>query len=535
MQSKREDRARVRIIFIGVILGIFGGVAPIALTAWLSWNTALNGEQDRLHAMSARVIARAELSLGQAQYVLTKMNQETVEACSSAHIATMRKLAMNIRLVEEIGYVENHFLKCTSWGMLEKKIAQDAGNFISPEGLSVTLGMLPELTGSRRMLIVQLGNYNVLINPERFLDVIVDKGINLALARENGRVIISEAGVTEPDFMSQILDGKISSADKTHLFVTDHKNGWIAIAAVHREDMSINLHTEQTWMLPLGAFISLFIVLVVVKSSRKRLSPESELRLAVKNREFIVHYQPILDLRTGRCVGAEALVRWRRPDGAMVRPDLFIPLAEDTGLVMMITDQVVEAVVRDLRETLVSDRSLHIAINLCADDIRTGRILSVLTDALRSTGIHTKQIWLEATERGLMDINSARLTLAKARELGHSTAIDDFGTGYSSLQYLQGLPMDALKIDKAFVSTIGTDSVSGTVIGHIIDMAKSLNLFIVAEGVERQEQVDYLVSRGVDFAQGWLYSKALSINEFLAFYHKTSGMQGSGPLAIQSG
>jgi sensor c-di-GMP phosphodiesterase-like protein len=182
----------------------------------------------------------------------------------------------------------------------------------------------------------------------------------------------------------------------------------------------------------------------------------------------------------------------------------------------------------------VQDRALHIAINLCADDIKTGRFQPIVTDALQKSGIHAEQIWLEATERGLMDIASARKTLNRARALGHSTAIDDFGTGYSSLQYLQDLPMDALKIDRSFVNTIGTASVSSPVISHIIEMAKSLNFFIVAEGVETQAQADFLLARGVDFAQGWLYAKALPLDKFMAFYLKAKNERGAGPKVIQT-
>lgn len=250
---------------------------------------------------------------------------------------------------------------------------------------------------------------------------------------------------------------------------------------------------------------------------RKRLSPLAELTIAVQQREFVVHYQPIIHLATGACVGAEALVRWRRPDGTLVQPDLFIPLAEESGLILPITDQVVETCIRDLRELLGVDRSLHVAINLSAADITTGRFIGVLQKALEGSGINNEQIWLEATERGFIDVNSASMHLAKARELGFGIAIDDFGTGYSSLQYLEQLPTDALKIDKCFIAAIGRTVATSSVISHIIDMAKTVGLKIVAEGVETQAQATYLRAHGVEFAQGWLYAKAMPVEDFLAF------------------
>lgn len=141
----------------------------------------------------------------------------------------------------------------------------------------------------------------------------------------------------------------------------------------------------------------------------------------------------------------------------------------------------------------------------------------MVTRALERTGIEPQQIWLEATERGFMDIDPARATIAVARKLGHAVAIDGFGTGYSSLQYLQGLPLDALKIDKAFVDSIGRNTATSSVISHIIDMAKTLNLQIIAEGVESDVQASFLRAHQVEFAQGWLFSKPLPVSDFVNF------------------
>jgi sensor c-di-GMP phosphodiesterase-like protein len=318
------------------------------------------------------------------------------------------------------------------------------------------------------------------------------------------------------------------------LFATARGDGLIAVATEPRSKLAGHVKQELMLLLPVGAFIAAFIVAVVIWLSRKRLSPLAELEIAVRTREFIVHYQPIVALKTGICIGAEALVRWRRPDGSLVRPDLFIPLAEESGLIMPITDQVIEAVIRDLNGILVQDRTLHIAVNLSAADIKSGRILDALEAKLARTGIRTEQIWLEATERGFMDIDAARITLEKARARGHSVAIDDFGTGYSSLQYLQGLPMDALKIDKSFIDTIGKDTATSSVTPHIIGMAKTLKLYTVAEGIEAEEQAEYLKAHGVDFGQGWLFSKALPAHAFIAYHRRTKEKYGAAPEVIQA-
>ncbi|MFJ3044788.1 EAL domain-containing protein [Herbaspirillum chlorophenolicum] len=524
---------RLKIILTSTVLGILAGAVPIALMVWLSWNSAVEAEQQRLQSFATRVLDRSAVSLGQAFGALSQLNADKPTVCSPEHIAKMRMQTVNTRSVEQIGYFQKGLLKCTSWGIVDKTIAQSPIDFTTSSGMAVTLEGRPGVTGGGRMVSVHMGHYNALISADRFADVIADARTVLALARGTDVVAVSDAESSHAIFLQRVLRGDINGKDAEFLYAVAEREGWTAVAFSGRDDVVPGFNKQLKWMIPIGIFISLVIVFLAIKVTQRRLSPRAELELGVKNREFVVHYQPIMDLRTGRCVGAEALVRWNKSDGTMVRPDLFIPLAEETGLIMDITDQVIEKIVSELSSMLILDRSLHIALNLCAEDIRTGRVLPVIDAALEASGISHEQIWIEATERGFMDIESSKETLNKARQSGHSAAIDDFGTGYSSLQHLQGLPLDALKIDKAFVSTIGADTVSSAVIGHIIEMAKSLKLFIVAEGVESQKQADYLAARGVDFVQGWFYSKALPAKEFLAFYEATVESLGAGPVVIR--
>jgi sensor c-di-GMP phosphodiesterase-like protein len=517
---------------VAVLCGLIGGAIPIALMAWLSWNSAVEIEQARLRNFAQSVLERSKISLNQSYDALYELNASTLALCSPEHIALMRKLTVNTRSVDEIGYSQSGVLKCTSWGLVDPKVESRHMDNFDAARLKVKLSMQPGFAVGDKMLSVQMAEYNALINAGRFGDIVVDEGVQLALARDDGMTVIGDAG-SNAGLMQSILRNEVRSAEKDFLFAKAFKNGWTAVAATPVAALQASLKKQQQWMMPLGAFISLFIVVVTFVLARKRLSPEAELKRAVARGEFEVHYQPIMDLHSGRCVGAEALVRWRKRNGAMVNPDLFIPLAEKTGLIKPITDQVIHGIVRDLGETLAKDRSMHVSLNLCADDIRTGRVLPVIDAALAGTDIRHEQIWLEATERSYMDIDSAKETLNKARRSGHSTAIDDFGTGYSSLQYLQGLPMDAIKIDKSFVATIGTGSAASSVIGHIIDIAKSLKMFIIAEGVETQEQADYLAKRQVELVQGWLFSKALPAQDFLIFYARAVAFHGPGPYVIQ--
>jgi sensor c-di-GMP phosphodiesterase-like protein len=507
---------RSRIVIVAIALAIIGAILPIAGMLYISWSFAVSAEQDRLALFAGHTIARANISLAQARDALQSISSSDLKPCSPEHIARMRTLTLDSPSVGEIGYFEDRLLKCTSWGMTEERIVQLPGDYTTADGIEVTVRMHPVVSGGKPMMALQYRAYNVLVDPVRFVDVIVDPGIQLAIANEHGAEI-AELNAPDPGLVRSIIANPHNGMDSNNLFAVAHDGGWIAVATEPRSEMSNKLLREQLTLLPVGGFIAAFIVGIVVWFSRKRLSPLGELSLAVQNREFIVHYQPIVALKTGLCVGAEALVRWRRPDGSLVRPDLFIPLADESGLILPITDQVIDAVVHDLGTLLAADRALHVSINLCADDLKTGRFLSVLQKALDRTNIAARQIWLEMTERSFLEIEAARSTIIKAREIGYSVAIDDFGTGYSSLQYLQGLPLDCLKIDKSFIDTIGKDTATSSVTSHIIEIAKTLNFIIVAEGIETQEELDYLRAREVDLGQGWFFAKAMPADEFIAY------------------
>jgi sensor c-di-GMP phosphodiesterase-like protein len=526
------EMRRSRIIATGVLLALLGAAIPIAAMAYMSWAIAVQKEQALLTLFADRTIVRANNTFREAKDALDAVEATPFIPCSEEHIARMRLLTVNTPAIEEMGYFENGFLKCTSWGQTAGKIALTPADYVTPDGLDVKLRIAPRVTRGNPMMALRRGRHNVLVVPSRFVDVLVDDSMSLALTNDQG-TLIDTLNAPDAALVKSAIGNPQDGMTDDALYAVARDTGLVAVVTEPKAKLAGKLRQEQMFLLPIGAFIAAFIVGVVVWLSRKQLSPLGELAIAVRNREFIVHYQPIVELRTGICVGAEALVRWKRPDGSIVRPDLFIPLAEESGLIMPITDQVFEAIVFDLNRMLVEDRTLHIAINICAADIKSGRILDFIEDRLRHTGIRPTQIWLEATERGFIDIDAARITLGKARAFGHSVAIDDFGTGYSSLQYLQGLPMDALKIDKSFVDTVGKNTATSSVTSHIIDMAKALGLYTVAEGIETAEQADYLKAQGVDFGQGWLFSRALPAAEFIAYHRRSKEIYGTAPEVIQ--
>ncbi len=216
-------------------------------------------------------------------------------------------------------------------------------------------------------------------------------------------------------------------------------------------------------------------------------------------------------------MGAEALVRWRRADGQRVRPDLFIPQAEDSGQICAITQRVSELVLAEVGELLRSNPQLYVLVNLAAADIAGAAFAEPARRLLREAGVAPGQLVWEVTERGLVDVELATRLLGQLRADGHRIAIDDFGTGYSSLSYLQQLPVDVLKIDKSFVDALGTEAASSPVAPHVIEMARDLGLKVIAEGVEHERQAILLAELGAQIGQGWLFAKPLDAQAFRMF------------------
>lgn len=253
----------------------------------------------------------------------------------------------------------------------------------------------------------------------------------------------------------------------------------------------------------------------------ERVELENELRRALESEQFVVHYQPQVDLESGRLVGAEALVRWDNPERGLVPPNVFIPLAEETGMILAIGEWVLADTCRTVKSWLDNGLALpRVSVNLAGAQIRQPALVRKVGALLQLTGFPVDKLELEVTEGFIMnEAENAIETLDALRELGVRLSIDDFGTGYSSLSYLKRLPIDQLKIDGSFIRDLPADSDDLAITGAIIAMAKSLRLELVAEGVETEGQREALLMHGCRFGQGYLFSPALSAADFVAFAH----------------
>jgi diguanylate cyclase (GGDEF)-like protein len=249
---------------------------------------------------------------------------------------------------------------------------------------------------------------------------------------------------------------------------------------------------------------------------RKRHALESELRLALENDELRVFYQAKVDARHSLVVGAEALVRWLHPQRGLVSPMEFIPMAEDSGLIVPMTHWMVNSVCAQLAQWLATgQRWVPISVNLDSKSLLSEGLVEHIQGAMARHGIHASMIEFEVTESGLMkDLERSAQVLRRLKALGVRLAIDDFGTGYSSLTYLKRFPLDILKIDRSFVKDLPEDVNDAALTSAIVAMGKSLNLELIAEGVETWEQAEFLLRKGCDLIQGFLFSRPITSEDF---------------------
>lgn len=246
----------------------------------------------------------------------------------------------------------------------------------------------------------------------------------------------------------------------------------------------------------------------------KQFELENDLHNALKKNQLQLYYQPLVDLKTGKIAGMEALMRWPHPTHGFISPAHFIPLAEETGLIIPIGEWALEEACRQtLRWHEMGYTSLKVAVNLSACQVREKNLIDTIMQVLERTGFDSRFLELELTETSILDESIIPL-IKEFKNRGLSLAVDDFGTGYSGLSYLKRFSIDKLKIDQSFIRDIPTNNDSITIVSAIIAMAKELKVRTLAEGVETEEQLRFLISKGCDYVQGYYFSKPLDTAHF---------------------
>ena len=255
------------------------------------------------------------------------------------------------------------------------------------------------------------------------------------------------------------------------------------------------------------------------EESAEKMKIESKLRHALENNSLELHYQPQVNLSTGEISGVEALLRWDDPDLGKIAPDVFIPIAEEFGLIVKISEWVINEACRQAQQwTTRYKLPITMSINISAVHFNNQSLEIMIASALKTTGLDPRRLELELTETSILqDLSQATETLETFKSMGLKLALDDFGTGYSSLSYLMKLPFDKLKIDQSFIRNLKTETKGTAIVAAIISMSHSLGLSVIAEGVEREEHMQILMQMRCDHVQGYYVSRPLTADKFEGF------------------
>jgi sensor c-di-GMP phosphodiesterase-like protein len=514
----RPDAPRVILLYGLAAVAV---LIPVVAAGWLAEHESLLREEDRAGAIATELLRRTDKITEQLRVVFTELSRpRAADPCSDRDVAAMRALVLKSNLLIDIGFVRGDDLICSAFGREAVRIGPPT--YMGSHGAVVRLGVHHPLAPDAQLIIVtdpETG-YTGMVSQSLLTDELPDvSNLTAGMIAVGSKKILAQRGTFNQAWLRGIADSyDVTFYDGAEVvsWKRSNRSDYAAFAAIGRSKIEQGQSEILLILMPIGIAAGALLLFVVVRLTRLQTSMPNLLKSALRTRKaFFLEYQPIVDLQTGRWCGAEALLRWRGPSGELVSPDIFVPLAERGQLMDRMTATVLDLLEREAGRLLRAVPDFHIALNLSADDFCRPDIVELLRAMLERMRIVPANLHVEATERAFLNIEASRHNLQQLRALGIKVAIDDFGTGYSSLSYLHSLEADWLKIDKIFIDAIGTQAVTSEVIRHIIEIARSLNMAMVAEGVETSEQADFLRAQGVHYGQGWLFARPMPMEQLL--------------------
>lgn len=507
-------------------------VLPLGIAVLIAHNEAIGNESERAGSVARGALQRAENAGREALAAEERLLAAPPdEHCSEAGLAQMIEIVAQSTFLRVVGHVDEHGrIDCSSLGALPRDLPLGPIRYVSEAGVSFRTDLDLGIANDQRYLAMERGHFLVALLPASLVDVYFDESdVSLGLFARSNNVVLSRSGSFVPEEADWLHTTERSVAFDGNFLVAIERStefDLTAYAAIPVDSVNARFESLASTLAPFGALLGLGLAALLMYATRHQGTLPSIMRRALRNRQFVVHYQPIVDLNTWRIVGVEALLRWPGKDGTSVKPDIFIPVAEESGVINGITQYVLDHVASDAPRMLAAWPDGYISINLSAHDLHSDDIVESLRRLLGTSALKPENLMVEATEHSFVDPERARLVVGRIRDLGIRVAIDDFGTGYSSLGYLTSLKTDCLKIDRTFVETVGTESVTSHVALHIIWMAETLGLTVIAEGVENHLQAEFLLDNGVQLAQGWLFAPALPMTELMARINEQLGRPG---------
>ncbi len=457
--------------------------------------------------------------------IFRNFNTSPFDFCSDQEIVALRSVTFRSRSLKDIGRTHNGLLVCSAFlGRLAQPHTEGRPSLILPGGTRVYSDVAVVMAASQkdRATVLESGQVDIVVSPDafdhwdrphvRYMIAIVDP-TEKAFARVAG----SSLEIAPAALRAQGLH-----TDSGILYSSRCSTSYpiCSVTAENLSDIWGSSRIDLAVYMVLGGLVGVSVGFAGGLLYLRSRGLRQQLRQAIRrdSPSLRLVYQPILDVQSGRCVSAEALLRWHDEDGVAISPDVFIRLAEDTGFIGEVTEFVLARAIAEMAATLRQSPSLSLCVNVAPSDFLGAELRTVLDKHVRTAGIQPGQIVLELTERSTADLDSIRNAIYLLAREGYRVHMDDFGTGFSSLAYLNQLDVHAIKVDKSFTRTIGTDAVTAGILPQILAMAESLQLRVVVEGVETPEQVRFLESTRTSLqAQGWYYSHPMSAEEFRSF------------------
>jgi sensor c-di-GMP phosphodiesterase-like protein len=515
---------RLSLISASVALGCIATVAPVLTSIYIADEDAERREQEDLQQFATKAVMRTELVTYQAFAAIADMAAVPGSFCSPAQIARFARVSFNYRYVRDGGaYGDGRYLCSPLLGDVRaQQLSMPPPDWRTKDGYLVWFRHKNPLSGERQDIQIGRNGRYVSIDPQSYVDVIDPAQRPIAVVNvETNTILASSPGADADDMLNAWkVAGHVNNEQWRYAVARSSSRPLGVVVKSPRSSLVGHWPGLLVMWLSIGVVVGGVLGWIAFRRISRQLSFPATLGWAIARKKLDVVFQPIVRLTTGECVGVEALVRWNL-NGRYISPEIFVAVAEQNGLIQQLTDLVLDKTIDELSKLLSWRPSFYVSINVSSEDLRTRRFLNVLTARLQETGIRPAQVRIEATERSFMDADATRQTIAAFRDAGHPVYIDDFGIGYSSLSYLQTFTIDVLKIDKSFIDTIAQDAASSVVAPHIIEMTHELGVEIVAEGVERDVQVEYLVQRGVQYGQGWLFAKAMRVNELIFWLNES--------------
>jgi sensor c-di-GMP phosphodiesterase-like protein len=483
----------------------------------LSWNSLLRSVHNEQAKIAQSLLSGMKTLDREAVGVLAYFDRQPDRFCSDLEISELRAQMFRGRYIKDIGRLDHGVLKCSAvLGRIATPAPAVSPDILTADGMGVTASRRLILAPSHSGPVLESKFTNVVLNA----DLVGQEGLPggsyaIGYISRGGR-FLQLYGWHMPISPAEIQSSK-----------NIERNGWLysprcaenrPICVVSAASLSTIFDNNWPQLLVaglLGAITAATLVVAGHLFRERRRTVESRLRRAIAADRLDVEYQPIVRLLDEKIAGAEALVRWRDPQGGIIRPDQFIPVAEEAGFVGLITKLVLRRVIKDFGHILSERDDFYVSINISVSDLADPDFHHMLREVLGEAKIPPQRIALELTEHSLADSATAIEGTRRLRSQGHTIYIDDFGTGHSSLAYLNELDVDMLKIDRSFTMTVGTNSFKVSLVPQIVEMARRLDLQVVAEGIEDERQADWLRKAGVEFGQGWLYGRPLTAGAFL--------------------